>query len=175
MLICVKFLNKINILKYNLRKREINLNKILIVLVLLIIFPSCEIKAEENKPPTITKIIGITEGKINTFYNYTFYSTDPNGDDLYYMIHWGDGTVFNWLGPYKSGEEITISYCFFIMPNMRYDEFVISARAKDICNECGEWGHLRVFISSNKIISNNFEKFKFVNNWLNIIKIIINI
>jgi hypothetical protein len=87
------------------------------------------------------------------------------------LIHWGDGTVFNWIGPYKSGEEINISYCFFVMPNMRYDEFIISARAKDINNECGEWGHLKVFVSNNKIISNNFEKLKLLNIWLNIIKI----
>ena len=52
------------------------------------------------------------------------------------------------------------------MPNMKYDVFIISARAKDFNDAFEELEHLKIVILKNKIILNNFEKFKFINNWL---------
>ena len=129
------------------------------------------LKADENQPPSITIITGVTNGNKNTFYNYTFYATDPDNDEIFYLIHWGDGIVFNWLGPYKSGEKITKSYCFQLMPNQKYDEFIISARAKDIFDTYGEWGHLKVIISKNNQIEYDINKFRFENIFfMNILK-----
>ena len=118
-------------------------------------------QADENYPPSITIITGDTQCKMNTFNNYTFYATDPDNDDIYYLIHWGDGIVYYWMGPYKSGEKITISYCHHLMPNQKSDELMISARAKDIHNACGEWGHLYVAISKYDQIIFNRIKFRF--------------
>jgi hypothetical protein len=120
-----------------------------IAVILLSAFP---IKADENYPPSITIITGDAQCKMNTFNNYTFYATDPDNDDIYYLIHWGDGIVYYWMGPYSSGEKITISYCHHLMPNQKSDELMISARAKDIHDACGEWGHLHVAISKNNPI-----------------------
>lgn len=49
-------------------------------------------------PPT-----GPTNGIINVDYTYQGSTTDPNGDELYYLFDWGDGTDSGWLGPYPSG------------------------------------------------------------------------
>lgn len=35
-------------------------------------------------------------------YNFSFTTTDPDGDDIYYFIDWADGSNSGWLGPYKS-------------------------------------------------------------------------
>ncbi|KAA0001587.1 MAG: hypothetical protein FE048_05275, partial [Thermoplasmata archaeon] len=50
-----------------------------------------------NNPPDAPSIIGPTEGKIRTEYEYTFVATDPDGDDVYYWIQWGEGCpVVEW-------------------------------------------------------------------------------
>jgi hypothetical protein len=140
------------------------LNKFLIfTIVAVILFSSFPIKGDENQPPSITTITGISKCKKDIFYNYTFYATDPDNDDIYYLIHWGDGIVYYWMGPYKSGEKITFSYCFQLMPDQKSDELMISARAKDIHNACGEWGHLHIAISKNDQIIFNKIKFRFEN------------
>lgn len=140
------------------------MNKFLIITIIIVIFfSSIPIKGDDNQPPSITKITGITKCKINTFYNYTFYATDPDNDEIFYLIHWGDGIVYYWMGPYESGEKITISYCYQLMPNQKSDELMISARAKDIHDSCGEWGSLNVVISKSDQIIFNKIRFLFEN------------
>ena len=31
-------------------------------------------------------------------------STNPDGDNIFYLFDWGDDTNSGWIGPYKSGE-----------------------------------------------------------------------
>ena len=35
---------------------------------------------------------------------------DPNGDDIYYVVDWGDDTYSWWLGPYSSGKIVTAKH-----------------------------------------------------------------
>ena len=60
-----------------------------------------------NKP---NKPSGITSGKIKVVYTYSTSTTDTNGDQVYYMWDWGDGTQSNWLGPYNSGITINTTH-----------------------------------------------------------------
>ena len=46
----------------------------------------------ESYPPTQPEINGTTEGKANTLYNYTIYSTDIENDTIQYVFDWGDDT-----------------------------------------------------------------------------------
>ena len=89
--------------------------------------------------PTEPTILGKINGKIERAYYYTFRSTSPIGNDIYYQINWGDGKITDWLGPYDSGESIVINHSW-------YDEgnYTIQARAKDIQNLWGPWGELKV-------------------------------
>ena len=40
---------------------------------------------EENNPPSAPIITGETQGKVQKPYDYTFESTDPEGQDLWYL------------------------------------------------------------------------------------------
>jgi outer membrane protein assembly factor BamB len=93
---------------------------------------------DPNAPvaPTIT---GQTNGKIKKTYVYTFTSTSPLGHNISYLIDWGDGTTTDWLGPYTSGEPLTLNHSW-----SKKGTYVIKARAKDTENRWGPWGTLSV-------------------------------
>lgn len=61
---------------------------------------------ENNDAPNIPDIGGPTNGKVGGEYEYTFSTTDSDGEQVYYKIDWGDGTCSDWLGPYASGNEV---------------------------------------------------------------------
>jgi outer membrane protein assembly factor BamB len=89
--------------------------------------------------PTTPTITGQTNGKIDRTYEYTFTSTSPLGNQLYYRIEWGDGATTDWLGPYNSSETITMSHSW-----SEKGTYTIKARAKDTDNRWGPWGNLTV-------------------------------
>lgn len=63
---------------------------------------------EPNLPPeTPEKPTGRLTGAPGKTYMYSSVSTDPDGDGLYYMWDWGDGTYSDWLGPYASGNTVS--------------------------------------------------------------------
>lgn len=100
--------------------------------------------------PEAPGIDGPIEGEIGEEYDYIFVAEDPNGDDIYYYIEWGDGEKENWVGPYPSGEEISVSHTW-----IREGTYIIKARARDIDYLWGPWGELEVvmplsYLSLNK-------------------------
>ncbi len=62
-----------------------------------------------NDPPTKPTIEGPSSGETGTSYQYTFTSTDPDGDDIHYCYEWGDGDsgCTQYL---ESGEQATVSH-----------------------------------------------------------------
>ncbi len=109
---------------------------------------------EENQPPGIPTITGETNGDAGTEYEYSFKSIDPDDDDVYYEILWGDGTFEEWIGPHISGEEIIVSHT--------WDEqgtYFIRARAKDTYDAIGGWGELEVTMPRNRAITSPFLNF----------------
>ena len=92
-----------------------------------------------NSPPSTPVITGQTKGKHDVGYNFTFTSTDPDGDTVYYWIEWGDGCPSaGWLGPYPSGQTVTVTHTF---PR---GTWTISCQAKDIYNATSDFGTLKV-------------------------------
>jgi len=89
--------------------------------------------------PTAPTITGQTNGRIKRTYEYTFTSTSPLGNKLYYLIDWGDGVTTDWLGPYSSGEPIMMKHSW-----SEQGTYTITARAKDTDNLWGPWGTLSV-------------------------------
>lgn len=63
----------------------------------------------DNNPPSKPVITGPSRGKIYKPHKYTVSAVDPEDDDIYYFIIWGDSTS-GWMGPYTSGEEVTFSH-----------------------------------------------------------------
>jgi hypothetical protein len=80
-----------------------------------------------NDPPYDPYIDGPWWGFKETEYDYTFETTDPEGDDIYYQINWDDEEVTDWLGPYPSGYQFTLSYTW-----STWGIKTVSAKAKDI-------------------------------------------
>jgi hypothetical protein len=90
-------------------------------------------KPEGNQPPNIPNISGPTTGTIGEEYTYTIVTTDPDEENVFYWIDWGDDTNTGWIGPYNSGEEVTISHIWY--ENGIYE---IETKAKDVF-DITEW------------------------------------
>jgi thiol-disulfide isomerase/thioredoxin len=88
------------------------------------------------EPPTIN---GPTSGSPNKVYMFKFSAVDPNGDDVYFYIDWGDDTYDEWIGPFDSGVEGSATHCW-------YEEgtFVIKAKAKDTHGAESDWTILEI-------------------------------
>lgn len=84
--------------------------------------------------PTPPEISGPSEVDIGKDYSFNFVTADPLGGDLYYWIEWGDGNAEEWIGPYPSGQNITVSHAWFDKGN-----FTITARAKNAMGGEGGW------------------------------------
>jgi hypothetical protein len=90
--------------------------------------PSCIIlpHVEENYQPGKPTIKGPTSGRVDMEYTFCINVTDPNGDDIYAIWHWGDGTNTGWLGPYPSGQEICVTHSW-----EKPGTYTISVKLKD--------------------------------------------
>ncbi|UCD12945.1 MAG: PKD domain-containing protein, partial [Thermoplasmatales archaeon] len=96
-------------------------------------------------PPEIPQIRGPTEVKKDTPNPYEFSSTDPDGDDVYYWIEWGDDDTEEWIGPYGSGEVITVNHTW-----SEKGDYEIRAKAKDTKGLESDWGYLTVTVPKNQ-------------------------
>jgi len=66
--------------------------------------------AEDSTPPEKpSRPDGPASGSIKETYEYTSTSTDIDGDELYYLFDWGDGTYSGWIGPKDSGQAASAS------------------------------------------------------------------
>jgi hypothetical protein len=66
-----------------------------------------EILVHENHKPFPLTIDGPSNGKKEEKYDYTFSALDPDNDNVYYQIDWGDNDKTEWFGPFVPGTEIT--------------------------------------------------------------------
>jgi len=62
-----------------------------------------------HPPETPDPPVGPTEGMVGVQYNYTFTTTDPDGNKIQYLVDWDDGTC-DALNPYESGEIVNVSH-----------------------------------------------------------------
>jgi SagB-type dehydrogenase family enzyme len=103
-----------------------------------------------NNPPEKPNISGPAKGSVKIEYDYNFNSTDPDGDDIFYYIHWGDGNNSGWIGPFHSGEIITQSHKW-----SKKGTYYIHCKSKDINNIESEWASYQVTMPRNKSIINS--------------------
>jgi hypothetical protein len=97
--------------------------------------------AGENHPPNTPTITGQETGKVGQRYNYTFNAIDPDGNDVYYFIDWGDTTNSSWIGPFPSGNEIIKSHTW-----SKKGTYTIKAKAKDVHGDESDWKTLSVIM-----------------------------
>lgn len=103
----------------------------------------------DNQAPDKPIIKGPTPVGPGT-YNYTFNSTDPEGDEIFYCINRSDG-IEEWIGPYESGKEMSINITW-----KKKGNFAVKIKAKDIYDAESEWGLLNVTVPKYKSPFLNF-------------------
>lgn len=112
---------------------------------------------DENQPQP--KITGPTNGKPGESINFNFTAIDPENDQVYYFINWGDDENTGWIGPYNSGEQITKSHTWLTMEN-----FTIKAKAMDIYYHESNWSTIDIKMPKtytyNSIIHHILKKFE---------------
>lgn len=79
-------------------------------------------------------------------YDYDIVTTDPDNDDVFYYIDWGDGTFEDWDGPYLSGVNITKTHSWPKVTKL----YEIKAKAKDIYGDESDWGSMYVFVLNSR-------------------------
>ncbi len=99
-----------------------------------------------NDPPTAPTITGQEKGKANTSYEYTFNATDPDNDDVKYLINWGDNTT-NETDFHASGTEVIVKHTY-----SEDGTYNITAIAEDINGAQGPEGTLTVEIPRNRAV-----------------------
>lgn len=85
-----------------------------------------------EKPGTIN---GPDDGEINVRYTYTTSTTDPDGDQIYYLFDWDDGSNSGWVGPYYSDEIAHASHTW-----TEEGDYKIRVKAKDEHGIQSGWG-----------------------------------
>lgn len=113
--------------------------------------PSCIIlpNYNGNYAPIRPTIIGPNRGEAGIEYSFKFKSTDPENEDIFYYVDWGDETNTGWLGPYAAGTEITVNHTWTVVKN-----YQIKAKAKDIMGDECEWSYHSMNLPRAKIIRN---------------------
>ena len=87
-----------------------------------------------NPPATPSVPTGPTHGILNMEYTFLTSTSDPDGDQIYYLFNWGDGTTSTWLGPYNSGATVSASHAWSELGS--YD---IKVQAKDVNGALSDW------------------------------------
>ena len=95
-----------------------------------------------NKP----SISGPNTGKPGEICEYQIVTIDYQGDEVQYYIDWDDETNSGWIGPYLSGENITVDHTW----NTR-DTYSVRVKARDIYGHESNWTTLQVTIPKSYI------------------------
>ena len=93
------------------------------------------IVAIDNNPPDKPNApTGPTFAKVGTSCSYSSSAADPDGDNIYYLFDWDDGTNSGWSGPYNSEQTATISHIWNVKGT-----YQIKVKAKDEYGEESVW------------------------------------
>jgi len=92
-----------------------------------------------NQPPAEPTITGSVKGKIKVATEYNFTTIDPEGDEVYYFIDWGDTSNSGWIGPFPSGDAVSQSHTW-----SKKGTYEIKAKAKDSYGTESDWGKLTI-------------------------------
>ncbi len=90
---------------------------------------------EENLPPEKPETpTGWTEGRLHVIYSYNSTTVDLNGDQIWYLFDWGDGSDSGWIGPFESGAVVTANHSW-----SKKGAYEVKVKAKDTYNSESNW------------------------------------
>lgn len=124
-----------------------------------------------NDRPEKPSISGPSTGKALEDYEYVFSAFDPDGDDVFFFINWGDGDIEECIGPVDSGEEITLKH------NWSRGNYQIKVKAKDSKGFYSDWEIQEISMPKRKLLtmffSHIFEKYPLLLQFLTRIRLYI--
>jgi hypothetical protein len=92
-----------------------------------------------NDPPNTPTMTGPGSGQPGNTYLFVISATDPNGDDVFYFVDWGDNSTSSWNGPHASGAQTTVTHSWSQQGN-----YTIRFKAKDVMGDESGWGTFQV-------------------------------
>ena len=97
----------------------------------------------ENRPPEKPSMPsgGSFKMKTDVEYEFTTSTTDPNGNQIWYLFDWGDGTTSGWIGHYDSGNTSFATHSWNAA-----GIYKIKVKARDYYNAESEWSDERLGI-----------------------------
>jgi hypothetical protein len=99
----------------------------------------------KNTPPEAPELTGPSQGKAGEPIEFTIVSTDPDDDQVYFYIDWGDGNTSGWIGPFDSDEAVLVDHTYSERGN-----YEIKAKAKDIRGGESDWTYLVIEVPRNR-------------------------
>jgi hypothetical protein len=88
----------------------------------------------KNEPPATPQLGGPTTGNAGDTLTFTFSTTDPENQELEYMIAWGDTSAVSWSPLYPSGQQITRTHVF-----ADSGAYHVKVKARDTRQAESEW------------------------------------
>ena len=107
--------------------------------------------SHDNFPPDIPTIQGPINGQVGNSYDYSFFTIDPNLDQVEYYIEWGDGEYEDWFGPFDTGVPQIKSHTWQTKGTL-----TIRCKARDVDGFESDLGYLQVNIQKSKTYHNSF-------------------
>lgn len=87
-----------------------------------------------NQPPSVGNLTGPIYGRPGVNYTFCLQFSDLEGDMVYVMWDWGDGSQSGWSGPYASGEIVCATH---VWANEGW--YSIRVKLRDDAGAEGEW------------------------------------
>ena len=104
----------------------------------------------EENPPSIPYIEGPKSGKPGITLDYIFNAVDPDGDDLKFIIDWGDNSTYE-TEYTQSGENITVTHYWTAR-----DTYLIKVKAEDVYGFISPENTFEVIIPRFRIDNHTF-------------------
>jgi len=92
-----------------------------------------------NSPPEKPTITGPTSAKYGEEHTYEITATDPDNNNIYYYIDFGDGTEEIIKGPYGSGKTTKVKHTWETQ-----GAYIIKVKARDTYDEKSDWVSLKI-------------------------------
>jgi hypothetical protein len=105
----------------------------------------------DNLPPTAPEMDGKKIASTGETYEITMRSSDPENQNVYYYIDWGDGVIEYWFGPKNSSEFVTFTHKF-----KQSGLIGITTKAKDSMDEISLESIFNVYVLKSRVRTNPF-------------------
>jgi hypothetical protein len=122
-----------------------------------------------NEPPLIPEMTGPHDGIKGEKLNFSIITTDPEGDDVIFVVDWDDNSGEESFGPYPSGVEASVNHTW-----SEDGKYIIKVKARDVFGAESDWATFRVRMPKTyiynpiiQLLMKMFQRFPFMNKILN--------